>query len=79
MTTEPKRPIEELVRDRTLIEASLAKAYREVAIQHAREGRSQPTWRDGKVVWLTPTDVFALLGVDANGCERTPSPMTAAS
>ena len=30
-------------------------------------GRSVPESRDGKVVWVTPEEIFARYGLDANG------------
>jgi hypothetical protein len=49
------------------MEDAVRRAGREAALTHAKLGYSIPTLRDGKVVWLTPAEVFALLGVDANG------------
>ena len=42
---------------------AINRAVREALLTHARLGNPVSTWRDGKVVWLTPLEVFALLGV----------------
>lgn len=53
--------------DNTRIGAALQQAGREALLTHARLGRHVPEWRDGKVVWITPEEVFARYGLDANG------------
>jgi len=59
------RPIEptlaELIADHAGTEAALRKAAREAVLDHARAGNPVCTWRDGKVVWLQPEEVFALV------------------
>ena len=52
------------------LEAAVSRAVREATLMHARLGHPVATWRDGRVVWLQPQEVFALLSVnptDANG------------
>jgi hypothetical protein len=44
-----------------------AKANREALLEHARMGRSVPEGRDGQVVWITPTEIFARYGLDEFG------------
>jgi len=46
---------------------ALRKAGKDAFLTHARLGRSVPEWRDGKVVWITPEEIFARYGLDANG------------
>jgi hypothetical protein len=58
---------DELVADNNRIGAALLRAAREAALTHARLGRPLPEWRDGRVVWLTPAEVFAQYGMDENG------------
>lgn len=41
---------------------AVARATRDAALTHARLGHPVATYRDGKVVWLQPAEVFALLG-----------------
>jgi hypothetical protein len=52
--------------DNARITAALERAAREAALTHARLGRSLPDWRDGKVVWMTPAEIFAQYGLDEN-------------
>jgi hypothetical protein len=49
------------------MEQAVRRAAREATLMHARLGNPVAAWRDGKVVWLTPDEVFALLGVDPSG------------
>ena len=58
---------DEILADNDRIGAALARAGREAALTHAWLGRSIPDWRDGKVVWLTPEEIFARYGLDENG------------
>ena len=43
------------------MEEAVRRAAREAALTHAKLGYAIPTLRDGKVVWLQPDEVFALL------------------
>jgi hypothetical protein len=52
----------EKIADRAGTEAALRKAGQEAVLEHARAGLPVATWKDGKVVWLQPHEVFALLG-----------------
>jgi hypothetical protein len=59
---------DELIADHAGTEAALQKAGQEAVLEHARAGRPVATLKDGKVVWLQPDEVFALLGkTTANG------------
>ena len=49
------------------IEAELEKEFRSLLLEHARMGRSVCEGRDGQVVWITPEEIFARYGLDANG------------
>ena len=49
------------------LEVAHARAAREARLEHARMGRPVCESRDGKVVWLTPEEVFAEYGLDENG------------
>ncbi len=53
--------------DHETINTALAKAFRELRLEHARMGRTVSQWRDGKVVELTPAEVFAEYGLDEFG------------
>jgi hypothetical protein len=52
----------ELLMDDKGTEAALQKAFREAVLAHARAGNPVATWRDGRVVWITPEEVFAKFG-----------------
>lgn len=59
-------PATEMI-DHARINAALAVAFRDLLLEHARLGRSVSEWRDGKVVTVTPAEIFARYGLDANG------------
>jgi hypothetical protein len=52
------------------LEAALNRATRDALLEHARMGRSVPESRGGQVVWVTPEEIFARYGLDANGKPR---------
>jgi hypothetical protein len=56
-----ERTLTELIADHAGTEAALRKAARDAVLDHARAGNPVCTWRDGKVVWLQPEEVFALV------------------
>jgi hypothetical protein len=66
MTSQPTLPKTEWY-DLAEIDAALKVAYRKMFLEHARLGRSVHEWRDGKVVEVTPTELFARYGLDENG------------
>jgi hypothetical protein len=53
--------------DHARIDEELDATFRDVLLEHARIGRSVCESRDGKVVWITPEEIFARYGLDANG------------
>jgi hypothetical protein len=53
--------------DTAELEAAVQAAVRDAVLEHARLGRSVCEARDGKVVWVTPEEIFARYGLDANG------------
>lgn len=68
MSDSPSRG--DILVDPKMIEAAIRRAVQDAVLTHARLGHAVPTWRDGRVVWLQPHEVFALLTVnpaDANG------------
>ena len=56
------------------MKAAHEKSNREALLEHARMGRSISTMRDGKVVSVSPAEVFARYGLDEFG---RPLPATA--
>ncbi len=53
--------------DHARIDAELEKHFRDHLLEHARLGQPVCESRDGKVVWVTPEEIFARYGLDANG------------
>ncbi|MCU0703024.1 MAG: hypothetical protein MUF18_03435 [Fimbriiglobus sp.] len=50
---------------------SHARSNRKALLEHARMGRSVPEGgADGKVVWITPAEIFARYGLDEFGREK---------
>lgn len=52
-------------------------AARDALLEHARLGRSVCEARDGKVVEVTPAEIFARYGLDENGRPLPGTPPTA--
>lgn len=74
-TATPPQP--ELI-DQARIDADLEKAFRELRLEHARLGRSLPVSRNGRVVMLTPAEMFASYGLDEHGNPPATSPRPSA-
>ena len=53
--------------DHARIDEALETAFRDMLLDHARLGRSVCEWRDGKVVWIMPAEIFARYGLDEHG------------
>ena len=49
------------------IDAALKVEFRKLMLEHARLGRSVHQSRDGKIVEVTPAEIFARYGLDENG------------
>lgn len=58
---------EDALADPQIIEAAIRRAVHEAVLAPARLGHAVPTWRDGRVVWLQPHEVFDLLSVNPTG------------
>ena len=67
-----------LLADNERINVALLRAARDAALTHAHLGRTLPDWKDGRVVWLTPAEVFARYGLDENGRPPATSPSPSA-
>ena len=65
MKEQPQRSISELMADHTLITDAIRRAVREAVLQHAIAGNPVATWRDGKVVWISPEEILALYSKEA--------------
>lgn len=66
MSDQTTLPAAELI-DHAAVDRAHAAANKEALLEHARMGRSVCEGRDGKVVWLTPAEIFARYGLDENG------------
>jgi hypothetical protein len=75
MTENPKLPKTEWY-DLAEIDAALKVAVRNLMLEHARLGRSVHQSRDGKIVEVTPVEIFARYGLDENGKPLPTTPAT---
>jgi hypothetical protein len=66
MADQTTLPTTELI-DHAAVDRAHAAANKEALLEHARMGRSVCESRDGKVVWITPAEIFARYGLDENG------------
>ena len=67
MSEQTQDRLAEMMAENGRLDAAHARAAREALLEHARMGRSVCESRDGKVVWITPEEIFARYGLDANG------------
>jgi hypothetical protein len=65
MPEERKRTIAELIADSDLMTAAIRKGVREELLSHARAGNTVPVSENGKVVWLSPAEIYVRLGFAA--------------
>jgi hypothetical protein len=72
MSEQTTLPAAEAI-DHARIDAALEVAFRDMLLEHARLGRSVSEWRDGKVVTVTPAEIFARYGLDENGRPLAPA------
>ncbi len=66
MAAEQPLPVTEFI-DLAAVDRAHAAANKEALLEHARMGRSVCEGRDGKVVWITPAEIFARYGLDEFG------------
>jgi hypothetical protein len=66
MAEQATLPANEII-DHAKIDAALETAFRDLLLEHARMGRSVSEWRDGKIVTVSPAEIFARYGLDENG------------
>lgn len=66
MAEQTTLPAVELI-DHAAIDRAHERANREALLEHARMGRSVSESRDGKIVTVTPEEIFARYGLDENG------------
>lgn len=66
MAEQTTLPTTELI-DHAAVDRAHELATRDALLEHARMGRSVSEWRDGKIVTVTPVEIFARYGLDENG------------
>jgi hypothetical protein len=66
MTSRPGLSVAERFADRAAVQAAIAKGVRAAVLGHARAGNPIAVWRDGRVVWLEPAEVFAILASETS-------------
>ena len=66
MAEQTTLPVSDLI-DLAAIDRAHDAANREALLEHARMGRPVCEGRDGKVVWITPAEIFARYGLDEFG------------
>jgi hypothetical protein len=76
MSDRATLPTPELI-DRAAIDRAHELAARDALLEHARLGRAVCESRDGKVVEVTPAEIFARYGLDENGRPLPGTPPTA--
>ena len=70
MDAKTQMHIQAIKSRRAATDAALARANRTALLEHARMGRSVPEGTpDGKVIWITPKEIFARYGLDEFGRE----------
>lgn len=57
MAARTDKDIGGLIRERTQVDAALARAVREALLRHCQAGVPVVEWQDGKCVWLTPEEI----------------------
>ena len=62
MNETHKPSIDEQLAHGKALEAALQKSFRQTILASAYAGQPVPVARDGKVVWLTPDEIFKELG-----------------
>jgi hypothetical protein len=70
MAEQTTLPTTELI-DHAAVDRAHELATRDALLEHARMGRSVSEWRDGKIVTVTPAEIFARYGLDENGKPKT--------
>jgi hypothetical protein len=66
MSEQTTQPMVDLL-DYAAIARAHELATRDALLEHARMGRSVSESRDGKIVTVTPAEIFARYGLDENG------------
>ena len=67
MTETTKSRLAEILARQPATQAAHERANRDALLEHARMGRSVSEMRDGKIVRVTPAEIFARYGLDEFG------------
>ena len=59
---ERQRSLSEILADNELLTEAIRKGVREELLAHARAGNSVPESVNGKVVWVSPAEIYRRLG-----------------
>ncbi len=62
MADERVRSISEMIDDDELMTEAIRQGIREALLSHAKAGNSVPVSENGKVVWLSPDEIYKRLG-----------------
>ncbi len=62
MAEERARTITELVADNDLMTEAIRQGVREELLSHARAGNPVPISENGQILWLSPEEIYRLLG-----------------
>lgn len=58
--------------DFAAIDEAVRAAMRDEVLSHAREGRSVPTFRDGRAIWITPEEILNSFAPSSPGRKEQP-------
>lgn len=58
--------------DFAAIDEAVREAMRDEVLSHPREGRSVPTFRDGRVIWITPEEILNRFAPSSPSPEEQP-------
>lgn len=65
--------LNELMADKEGLLAAVRRATRAAVLDHARSGHPVATWRDGRVVWISPEEILARFNSTAGEPALKPS------
>ncbi len=70
MNNGTKPPIAERIADRAAVQEALGEAVLHAILTHAKLGYPVATWRDGKVVWISPEEILAQYGTNGEASAK---------
>lgn len=62
MPEERTRSLAEMLEDDDLLTEAIRKGVHDELLSHARAGNSVPVSENGKIVWLSPDEIYQRLG-----------------